>query len=409
MPKNVSLAAIVLLSSAWVVFAEDWYRWRGPNLNGVSDAFNWRTEWPDDEPKIAWKASIGTGFSTVAVAQGLLYTMGNEDNLETVFCFDAGSGKTIWKHSYECPLDPKFFEGGPTSTPTVDGEVVYTLSRRGHLHCLEAVSGKIRWSKNIQEETDAAIPSWGFSGAPLVHKDMLVINVGDAGIALEKTSGKVIWKSETTESGYSTPYPYKVSADQWAVILGSAKSYVAVDIKTGKELWRHRWLTRYGVNAADPIMNGNQVFISSGYNKGSALLQLGSEEEPQLVWKSKELRTQMNPCVLLDGYLYGTDGDSGNDATLKCVEWKTGQVKWVQKAIGTGGVTAANGKPIVLTSRGELIIAPASPEKFQPISRVQVLGGKCWTCPVLSNGRIYCRNAAGDLVCLDARATEPSQ
>jgi outer membrane protein assembly factor BamB len=113
--------------------------------------------------------------------------------------------------------------------------------------------------------------------------------------------------------------------------------------------------------------------------------------------------------VLLDGYLYGTDGDSGNDAQLKCLDWKTGEVKWTQKGIGTGGVIAADGKLIVLTSRGELIIAPASPEGFEPISRSQVLGGKCWTVPVLSHGRIFCRNAAGDLVCIDARGEDGSE
>jgi outer membrane protein assembly factor BamB len=192
------------------------------------------------------------------------------------------------------------------------------------------------------------------------------------------------------------------------VLLGSAKAYVAVDTKSGDELWRHRWLTRYGVNAADPILQGTEVFIASGYNKGGVLLQLG-EAKPKEGWKTKELRTQMNPAVLLDGYLYGTDGDSGNDAQLKCLDWKTGEVKWTQKGIGTGGVIAADGKLIVLTSRGELIIAPASPEGFEPISRSQVLGGKCWTVPVLSHGRIFCRNAAGDLVCIDARGEDGSE
>ncbi len=406
MLKNALSTILLSITAAWTVSADDWHRWRGPQLNGVSSEAGWLTQWPDGEPTVSWKASVGTGFSTVAVSKGRLYTMGNEDDVETVFCLDADKGEVIWRHEYPCALDPKYFEGGPTSTPTIDGDAVYTLSRRGHLFCFDATSGEIRWSKNVQEETAAAIPSWGFSGAPLVHEELLVINVGDSGMALHKESGDVIWKSEITESGYSTPYPYKVNDTQWAVILGSAKSYVAVDIKDGKELWRYRWLTRFGVNAADPIVSGDQVFISSGYNKGSALLQLGTEE-PKLIWKCKELRSQMNPSVLLDGYLYGTDGDAGNDATLKCIAWKTGEVKWSQKAIGTGGVTAADGKLIVLTSRGELIVAPASPEKFQPITRAHVLGGKCWTCPVLSNGRIYCRNAAGDLVCIDARRPKP--
>ncbi len=401
---SVAVGLALASSSIGSAVGEDWYRWRGPQQSGVSQESGWRAEWPDGEAKIAWKASVGTGFSTVVVSRGRLYTMGHDGSVESVFCLDAEKGNVLWRHRYDCPLDAKFFEGGPTSTPTIDGDAVYSLSRRGHLFCLDASSGKVRWSKNVQEETGAAIPSWGFSGAPLVHENLLVINVGDAGMALEKKTGKVVWKSGGSESGYSTPYPYKTANGQWAVIFGSAKSFVAADLKSGRELWRHRWLTRYGVNAADPIVRGKQVFISSGYNKGSALLQLGKgSKSPDVVWKSKSLRTQMNPAVFHGGHLYGTDGDAGNDATLKCIDWRTGEVKWSQKAIGTGGVAMADGKLIVLSSRGELIVAPASSERFVPISRTQVIGGKCWTCPVLSHGRIYCRNAKGDLVCVDAR------
>lgn len=394
-----------LLGCTSSTLAADWYRWRGPDLNGISRESGWKTEWPDGEAAIAWKAEVGTGFSSMVTANGRVYTMGNENDVESVFCVDAQTGQVIWKHDYACPLDPKYFEGGPTSTPTIDDRRLYSLSRRGQAFCLDASSGEVIWSKNVQEETDAAIPSWGFSGSPLIRGDFLVLNIGDAGTVLDKLSGKIVWQSAGSESGYSTPYPFKDTEGRRGLLLGSAKAYVAVDLQSGEELWRHRWLTRFGVNAADPIVHGNEIYIGTGYNKGGALLQLGSEG-PTVRWKTKELRTQMNPAVLIDGHLYGTDGDAGNDAELKCLDWKTGEVKWTQKRIGTGGVTAADGKLIVLSSRGELIIAPASPEGFQPISRSQVLGGKCWTVPVLANGRIYCRNAAGTLVCVDSRADQ---
>lgn len=403
--KRMVTALLLASGLSTTLLAEDWFRWRGPKLTGVSSETKWKSDWPNGEVKIAWKTKVGTGFSTMAVSNGLVYTMGNVDGLETVYAIDVNTGKTVWKHDYAHPLDPKFFEGGPCSTPTVDPATgaVYTLSRRGDVFCLDAKTGKVRWKKNVQKETDAAIPDWGFSGAPLVLGSGLVLNVGEAGMALDKKTGKTLWTTDPSEAGYSTPLPVTLTGGARAILLGSAKAYLAVDPSTGKEIWRHRWNTRYGVNAADPIMIGNQIFISSGYNKGSAMLQLDAKGQPTEIWKSKDLRTQMNPGVYHEGYVYGTDGNAGNDATLNCIDWKTGDLKWSQKAIGTGGVTLADGKLIVLTSRGELIVAPASPNGFKPISRAQVIGGKCWTVPVLSHGRIYCRNAAGDLVCVDVR------
>ena len=396
-----TLTPLFLITLIGTAIAADWPQWRGPDLNGISKETAWSTEFPDGEPKIAWRAKVGTGFSSVSVVGGRLFTIGNEDGKETVWCLDASTGDVIWEHRYDCPLDPKYFEGGPTSTPTVADGVVYSLSRRGHLMALDVADGEVKWMKNIAEENEMPMPSWGFSGSPLVLGSSLLLNIGARGMAVDRESGDVIWKSEDDEAGYSTVVPMKHGA-KLAAIVGCQKSWTAIDPKSGEELWSQRWLTRYGVNAADPIVSGNQILISSGYGKGAALLNWSEgEDEPEIVWQNKELRTQMNPAVLIDGHLFGTDGDAGNKNPLKCLELATGKVKWGVDNIGTGGVTAADGKLIVLSARGELIIALASPEKFAPISRAQVLGGKCWTVPVLANARIFCRNAAGDLVCVD--------
>jgi outer membrane protein assembly factor BamB len=397
--KTVILCSLICSTS--ILHAADWPRWRGPDLNGISKETEWSAKFPDGEPKIVWKAKVGTGFSSVSVAARRLFTIGNTGGTETVWCFDAATGKEVWKHEYVCPLDPKYFEGGPTSTPTVDGDVVYTLSRRGHVYAFEAATGKVRWSNNLAEENGMPMPTWGFSGSPLVQGKLLVLNIGDAGMAVDKTTGKVIWKSATEEAGYSTAMPIK-RGERSFLIFGCKKSWRAVDSGSGEEVWSHRWLTRYGVNAADPIISGDHILVSSGYGKGAALLKWANEnEEPEVVWKNKDLRSQMAPAVLVDGHLFGTDGDAGNKNALKCLDFATGEVKWSESNIGTGGVIAADGKLIVLSSRGELIVAPASSEKFEPIARAQVLGGKCWTVPVLANARVYCRNAAGDLICVD--------
>jgi outer membrane protein assembly factor BamB len=176
-----------------------------------------------------------------------------------------------------------------------------------------------------------------------------------------------------------------------------------VDSQTGKEQWRIHWLTQYGVNAADPVIDGDRVFISTGYGKGAALLKPGAGPEPEVVWKSRVLRTQVDSAILIEGYLYGGDGDASDNPTLKCVDIADGKEEWADSGESVGALTAADGKLIVLGDHGELMIAPASPKGFQPTARAQVLGGKCWTAPVLANGFIYCRNSHGAVVSVDVR------
>jgi outer membrane protein assembly factor BamB len=398
-PLILSFTVASLLTSA--LRADDWPHWRGPARNGHSAETAWSDQWPADGPRVAWKANVGLGFSTFVVAKGRVITTGHAGGKDTVFCFDADGGKLLWKHSYAAELGDKYFEGGATGTPTMDGDRVYHLSRWGDLFCLDAATGSVVWSKNLQQEPGVRIPDWGFSGAPLVLGNLLILNAGDAGMALDKANGKLVWQSQNKEAGYSTPLPV-TRGNETLVLLGSRQSYVAVDAATGKEAWRHRWLTQYGVNAADPIVQGDLVFICTGYGKGAAMLKLGAGQ-PQELWKSKALRTQMNPAVLVDGHLYGIDGDTTTSASLKCLEFATGTEKWEHPKVGSGALITAAGRLIVLSGTGELMVAPASPAGFKPTARAQVLKGKCWTSPVLANGRIYCRSTPGDVVCLDVR------
>lgn len=433
--------SLVLLSLLTFFFftplhAADWYRWRGPDFNGISKEKDWLTNWPAEGPKQLWKANVGTGFSSVSVSDGHVYTMGNETqagelfdvarsrekaanvegasvippedgkkkNMDTVFCFDAETGKEIWKHSYPCPLDPKYYEGGPSITPTVDGKTVFILSRKGDLFSLNSEDGKVIWTKNLAKELGAEIPTWGFAGSPFVEKNSLLLNVGSHGTVLDKRTGKLVWTSGKSPSGYSTAVPAKFDGKRCAVFAGE-KSVFAIAIEDGKKVWEHEWKTMYEVNAADPIIFGDKVFISSGYDHGCALLQIKSGKAT-VIWENKNLRNHFNSSILLNGFLYGFDGNAGPKADFKCVEFETGKIKWSEPKLGAGALMAADGKLIVHTDKGELIIAEATPDSFKPISRAQVTGGRNWTTPVLSNGRIYCRNAKGDLVCLDVKANE---
>lgn len=393
------IALTLMLPASNRVFAADWPRWRGPDLNGISKETGWQTQWPAEGPKQLWKAKVGIGFSSFSVAEGRVYTMGNANNTDTVFCFDAATGKEIWKHSYPCPLDAKYYEGGAHATPTVDGDRVYTMSKRGEIFCLDAAKGSVVWSKKVAEELGAKMPTWAYASSVLVEGDLLLVSVGSAGTALSKKDGKVVWNSGKDVANYCTPVPFGAGG-QRAVALFTKDHIAAVLVADGKELWRYPWKTDYDINAADPIVSGDQVFISAGYKHGAALIKIAGGK-PEKVWENKNMRNHFNSCVLVDGFIYGFDGDAGKaDTGLKCLDWSTGDVKWSNNT-GVGGLMVAGDKLIAMNEKGELIVAEATPKEFKQLARAQVLGGKCWTTPVLANGRIYCRNAAGDVVCLD--------
>jgi outer membrane protein assembly factor BamB len=385
--------ATILVSS---LQAADWPNFRGPHHDGISRETGWTTSWPDEVPKTLWRAKVGIGFAGVSVANGKAYTTGNAQNQDTVFCFDANTGAEIWKHTYAAPLDAKYYEGGTSASPTVDGNRVFTVSKRGIVHCLDAANGKVIWTKNLQEELDAKIPEWGFAGSVFISGDLAILNIGSAGTALDKNTGKVVWKTGAEESGYSTPFPIQVGGEP-AVLMTLKQHVAAIRIKDGKEFWRFPWKTQYDVNAADPIQSGNLVFISSGYNRGAGVFDV-SANPPTKVWENKNMRNHMASSVLWEGHLYGVDENQ-----LRCVEFATGEVKWTERASGKGALILADGKLIVISERGELMIAPPSPAGFNPVARAQVVGGKCWTAPTLSHGKLYVRTSAGDLVCLDLR------
>ncbi len=386
------------------VRADDWPARRGPTSDGISKESEWLAQWPSSGPTIRWRTNVGTGFSSIATQGDRLYTLGNVDDQESIHCLDTETGKSIWQHTYDCALDDRFFEGGPTSTPTIDGDCVYSLSRQGDLFCCDKNSGKVVWAKNVAEKTSTRIPGWGFSSSPVILNQQLLLGVGDAGLLLNKTDGEIVWQSGDGEAGYMSPQVVQIN-DRPHALIASGKFYQCVDLENGEVKWKHRWLTTYGCNAADPIVSMNKVFISSGYGRGAAVLEF-TDTDAKVVWAHKELQNQMNSSVLLNGYLFGFDGNEGGEVELKCVEFATGKVIWSFAGLGAGSLMSADGKLIVLSETGELLIAPALSTEFNPTARAKALDGKCWTVPVLSNKSIYCRNAAGDLVCVDVQISK---
>lgn len=390
---------IICLCSLGTVKAADWPRWRGPDYNGISKETGWKATLPEGGPKVLWETSVGTGFASISVSDGRAYTMGNIDDNDILYCFDAATGEVIWKATYSCPLYKKNHEGGPCATPTVDGDAIYTFSKDGDVVRFNAANGDIVWHKNLNKELGCKHPRWHFSGSPLLVGDLVILNAGATGVALKKTDGSIAWQSDTDVSGYATGVPF-TSGGQKFVTMPTARDVVCLNPVTGDIVWKFPWRTSYDINAADTIISGDKIFISSGYNHGCVLLKIDGNNITEL-WQNKNMCNQINSSVLWEGYLYGFSGQVDGKGKLTCIDFETGQIKWSQGGFGTGSLMLADGKLIILGEKGKLVIAEASPDEFIKISSADILTGKCWTVPVLANGRIYARNAAGRLVCVD--------
>ncbi len=405
MHKNLTLTVLILITlSAVIAYAADWPNYRGPDHNGISKETPSISTWTDGQPNILWKASTSKGYSSVTVSNGKLYTLGNNGkkdidkskHKDTIYCLDAKTGKEIWTYQYQQPLAPRSYSGGTSSTPTVATGKVYTISKNGKAFCLNARTGELIWSKDFVKDFGIKPPTWGFAGSALIIGDLVIYNAGEWGIALNKNFGKLVWQNGTGKSGYSTPVPYTANGEKTIAIF-SEKAASAVLVSSGEKLWTHSWTTKYDINAADPIISGNKVFISSGYETGCALLQIDNNKITEL-WKNKNLRSRMNGPVLKNGYLYGIDETS----KIKCIDFNSGDLKWSQKGYGQGTLMLAKDTLIIVSDKGKLALAKASPDKFTEIASGQIFSGKCWQTPVIANGKIYARNYEGDVVCVDA-------
>ncbi len=375
---------------------EDWTRWGGPKRTGVSEESGWS---PTGEER--WVTGVGVGYSSVVVRGKELYTLGFDklEKLDRIFRLDSETGDEEWQYSYPAEIMNNAHRGGTLTTPTIDGDMIYVASRQGGLVCLYSDDGELAWSTDQKKEFDLEQPTWGFGASPFINGDQVIMNVGRV-IAYDKKTGKVAWKTrENYGHAYSTPMDFEYEGKHCLAVF-AGKGLSVIDIKNGDELYRTDWKTRYDVNAATPLIFGTRIFISSGYGKGCAMVELAGGKVKEL-WSSKVMRNHMSGSVPFGDHLYGFD-----EAVLKCIDLD-GREIWRERGLAKGALTVADGKLIALSGNGELIIADASPEGFKVHSRTEVLdGGICWTPPVLAGGRIYCRNQEGILTCWDHRSSE---
>ncbi len=372
-----------------------WGKWRGPKGNGISEDTDWNPKALAAKPETLWKTNIGAGYSSVSIKGSLLFTMGYRDGKDTIYCLRVKDGSEVWKHSYRCK---KGQYPGPRATPIVDGKLIYTVSREGHVLCLDAVKGDVKWQKNLASDYGISIPGWGISSSAVVCGQLLIINAGKNGIALDKTNGRKRW-GKGKKGGYATPVRYGTGGK--SVAMFGQDTTKGIDAATGRVLWSFPWKTKYDVNAADPVVFDGKVFVASGYNRGCSLYNIRGGQ-PKSIWENKNLRAHFSSCVFFKGHIYGIDGNAGR-GSLRCINPKNGSVLWSQD-LGFGSLIAVGGKLIVLNEKGNLYIAEASPAGYKELGQAKVVSGpKCWTPPAFSRGLIYCRNDRGELVCVDVR------
>ena len=410
---TISIQVLLIALMAVCTEADDWPNWRGPHYNGISNETDWIGEWPACVPVILWEQQVGIGFSSMTVADGRLYTMGNSERMvedpsgggrtgeklaevDEVFCLDPNTGDILWIHAYLSSLTPYLYEGGPSATPTIADGNVYTFSNHGMAYCLDANDGAILWQSDLVAEYGVRVPTYRFAGSPFVDANMVIYNAGTHGLALHAADGTLAWETGTSRAGYSTPVPFDLDGQRYVALMGE-RTFAAVNVQTGEVLWEHPWVTQYNANIPDPIVDGNLVFVSTGYQEGSALFDVATGRVTRL-WFQKNMQTWLNTSVLWEGYLYGPN-DYGK--TLTCMERDTGWIVWTQGGFGNGSVMLADGKLIGLSEDGVLCIAEASPAGYRELGKGRILSGRCWTVPVLANGKIYARNAMGHLVCVE--------
>lgn len=375
-----------LLVAPIPIRAEDWPHWRGPEFNGRS------TErlGPVSSLREIWKAEVGIGFSSFAVVAGRVYTLGWQDGQEIVWCLDAASGAVRWRHGYAAELHPKYYEGGPGVTPTVTAEAVYVLGKQGQFVALDPETGAVLWQRDLKADHGLQLPEWHFAGSPWVHGDFVILNVGTSGLALDRHTGRTVWETGPEATGYSTPVPMPEALGGTEVVaLFRKQSMAGVRAVDGKEVWSFPWK---GLNATDPIAEGREILASS--IGGSALKRRQPNGVWETVWERKDFQNYFNPCVKIGDYLYGIDGTTHRPTAFVCIEWATGRECWREPGHTTGGLVAT-ADYLVLCDAGEIVLARPDPEGLAIVLRQAVLPGKCWTAPVVVDGRIFARNAAG--------------
>jgi outer membrane protein assembly factor BamB len=390
--------------------ASDWPQFLGPTRDGVYAGNDLATNWPADGPPTVWQKNVGQGFAGVAVAGHSLILFHRLANEEVVECLDAPSGAAKWKHS--CPTfyrDDFGFDEGPRATPCIANGKVYTFGAEGMLLCVDLADGKIEWQLDTAKQFHQGKGFFGAACSPLVESNSVLLNIGGpdgAGIVVfDATTGKVRWKATDDEAGYASPVTATIGGKRDAFFF-TRNGLVALDPENGHVRFRFPWRSRNSdsVNAATPLVLDDDVFISACYGTGAALLRV-KDSGVEKVWSSDDILSNHYATSVRRGdFLFGINGraDPGFQPppSLRCVEWKTGKVRWEEDSIGAATVIPAGDNLLILTERGELIRAGATATGYKASARVQLMPGEVRAYPALADGFLYARSK-DKLFCFD--------
>jgi outer membrane protein assembly factor BamB len=385
----------------------DWPQFLGPSRNGIYAGKDLAATWPAGGPKVLWQHKLGAGWSGPVVAGGKVVLFHRMGNKETVECLEAITGNPVWKGEYETQYRDDFgFDEGPRSTPAIDGGRVYTFGADGILSCWEMADGKRVWFVDTKIDLKADKGFFGIVCSPLIEGDAVILNVGGQGagiVAFDKANGKVLWKATEAEAGYSSPVSANFGGKRYVLSLTRA-GLAAIEPKAGKILFEYPFRSKNhaSVNAATPVVVEDSVFLSASYGTGAALLKF-DESGPKEVWANDEsLSAHYATPVYRDGYLYGFDGRQEQGCNFRCIEMKSGKVKWSEDRFGAGTVTLTGDELLILSEKGELVRALASPDGFKVKDRAQILGHEVRAYAALAGGLYFARDKA-KVVCVDLR------
>lgn len=343
--------------------------------------------------------------------------MGWDGEQDTVFCFDAVTGKAIWKQSYPCKTILQW--PGPRATPTVYDGFVYTLGQHGQLRAWNAQTGEPRWQRDLPDDYNPDV-DYGFAWSPLIEGDVLILNAGSHGLAIRTRDGSIAWGDDHKKAACVSAVPFMHEGRRGVLIVSindarSEANLVGVDPGSGRELWRwNGWKEQWGAMGVDPVIHAGKVFLTSAqeYRQSARFTITGDTLRQD--WSTNRVASYTGSAVLLDGHLYLVD----SKGILKCVDWNTGQEKWVQRGFDERGTLIANvagslREPSAADSHlliqtgasGKLVIVAADPAGYRELRQTTVFNDnpETYTAPVLANGRLYCRSYAGEVLCLESK------
>jgi len=403
-PRWIALFAVFALASVAPDVqgneGNDWPQFHGPRRDNRSTETGLLKHWPPDGPPRVWTArGLGHGFATVAISGDAIYTSGDRDGKTIVTALDRRSGRIRWQVENGKAWEAS--QPGSRSTPTIDGDRLYHENAHGNVVCLDAKTGRQLWAVNLLDEFHAKNIHWGLSESVLIDGDRAICSPGGpeaAMVALDKHTGRLVWKSASAgdSAGYASASLAEYQGLRMLFTLTS-RAAIGVNADSGELLWRFEQVTPYDETIGMPIYHDGHVLVSTR-TAGTVMLKLhvdGKKASVREVWRSKVLDNHHGGLVLLDGYVYGSSHVNSQGKWI-CLAWDTGEVKYVEKGVGKGSLTYADGILYTFSENRTLGLVPATPAAHDLVSQFKIPAGgegPSWAHPVVCGGRLYVRHS----------------